>query len=70
MKISYPIRCQIIDVTGKEVLPGLIGNTPDSSREFIGQAGTAMKLKNGDVQITLDSGHILMGWECWWKPIK
>ena len=69
MEIEYPIRCEIIDVTGKEVFPGFVGNTPDISRPHIGKQGLAEE-DGPFVKITLDDGTILYGFECWWKPIK
>ena len=68
--MKYPTRCQIIDVTDQEVFPGIIGNTPDVSKPHVGEFGLAEKLSNGNVKITLDNGGILMGYECWWTPIK
>ena len=68
--MKYPVRCEIVDVTNQEVLPGIIGNTPDVSKPHIGVRGLAELLPNGSVQITLDNGSILMGYECWWKSIE
>ena len=69
MEIEYPIRCKIIDVTGQEYHPGLKMRTPDKSKPYIGKEGVAEKI--GDyVRITLDDGHIIYGYECWWEPIK
>ena len=65
----YPTRCKIIDVTGQEVYLGIIGRTPDISKPHVGKFGVAEKLPNGLVQITLDDGIELMGYECWWEPI-
>lgn len=67
--IKYPTRCKIIDVTGEEVFPGVEGNTPDVSKPHVGKEGLAEEHPNG-VKITLDDGSILMGYECWWTPIK
>ena len=70
MKIKYPTRCEIIDVTGVEVFPGILGNVPDVSKQHIGKKGLAEKINELDVRITLDDGTIIYGYECWWKPIK
>ncbi len=67
--ITYPVRCEIIDVTGEEVFPGVFGKTPAISRSHIGKQGLAERIK-GVVRITLDDGSILYGYECWWKPIN
>ena len=66
--IRYPVRCEIIDVTGIEVLPGRLGNTPDISKPHVGKQGIAEKVA-GNVRITLDDGSTLYGYECWWKPL-
>lgn len=68
MKINYPTRCEILDVTGVEVLPGIIGATPDVSKKYIGKKGIAQKIGD-NVLITLDNCHALWGYECWWTPI-
>ncbi len=68
--MKYPTRCEIIDVTGKELF-GLPLRTPDESKPYIGQTGLAERA--GDswrVKITLDSGEILFGDECWWRRLK
>ncbi|KKL59915.1 hypothetical protein LCGC14_2210540 [marine sediment metagenome] len=67
--MDYPVRCEIIDVVGVEVLPGIMGNTPGKSKPHVGKQGIA-ELKGDNVKITLDDGNILYGYECWWKPIK
>ena len=69
MKIDYPVRCQIIDITGQEVLSGIKGRTPDESKPHIGKKGLAERIGR-DVRITLDDGSILWGYECWWTPLK
>ena len=66
--IQYPTRCEIVDVTGVEVFPGLEGRTPDESKPHLGKEGLAEKVGNM-VRITLDDGSILQGCDCWWKPI-
>ena len=68
--IKYSVRCQIIDVEGQEVLPGLIGRTPDISKPHVGKQGLAEKLSDGCIWITLDDGTILLGYQCWWEPIE
>lgn len=67
--VKYPTRCEILDVTGMEVLPGLQGKTPKISKPHIGKQGLAEKIGN-NVRITLDDGTIIYGYECWWKPLK
>jgi hypothetical protein len=68
---EYPVRCRIIDVTGREVLPGVEGKTPDESRPHIGKEGLAEEIEEAGeiVRITLDDGTVLWGSECWWTPI-
>lgn len=66
--MKYPIRCQIIDVGGEEIYPGIIAKTPEISKPYIGQLGVARRLLDGNVRITLDNGVVLMGYECWWSP--
>lgn len=68
MEIKYPTRCEIIDVTGHEVLPGIEGMTPEESKPHIGKQGLAEEI-NGNVRITLDDGEVIFGYECWWKPV-
>lgn len=68
--MKYPVRCQIVDVTGMEVLPGIEGKTPKESKPHIGQQGLAERLSSGTVRITLDDGSVLYGHECWWIPLK
>lgn len=78
VEINYPTRCEIIDVEGQEVFPGIVGKTPGVSKPHIGKQGLAErividtnlgKFDNG-VQITLDDGNIIYGHECWWIPLK
>lgn len=69
MKITYPTRCKIVDVAGKEVFPGIIAETPDVSKSHVGKEGLAER-KDGSVCITLDDGSTLWGYECWWIPLK
>lgn len=66
--IQYPTRCEIIDVTGVEVFPGLEGRTPKESKPHIGKKGLAEEVDE-NVRITLDDGTILWGYECWWVPL-
>ena len=67
--MKYPQRCQIVDVTGRE-MPGtsLPIRTPDVSRPHIGKEGTA-ELLGDSVRVTLDDGTVLRGSECWWEPL-
>lgn len=67
--MKYPVRCQIIDVTGQEVFPGLVGNTPNVSKPHVGKFGLAEKLPDGNIRVSLDGGGVLMGYECWWTPV-
>jgi hypothetical protein len=66
-----PVRCIIVDVDLDpfEVVPGLLATTPDISRPHIGKLGIAEK-DGINTKITLDDGTILMGYECWWEPVK
>jgi len=66
---KYPVRCEIVDVTGQEVMPGIEGNTPDVSKPHVGIQGIAFKDGEYGVHINLDNGSELMGYECWWRPI-
>ena len=67
--MDYPVRCEIIDVVGVEVLPEIMGNTPEVSKPHIGKKGIANECDEG-VKIILDDGNILYGYECWWIRIK
>lgn len=68
MKIRYPVRARIVDVTG-----GYLGDipmrTPPVSIPHIGEEGLA-EMVDGSVRITLDSGAVLWGYECWWVPVE
>ena len=66
---TYPVRCEIIDVTNQEVLPGVEGNTPTISQPHVGKRGTAQEIEEFRVKITLDDKTILYGEDCWWKPL-
>ena len=70
MNIKYPTRCRIIDVdgTGHKVGP-FLSRTPEESKPHVGKEGLAEK-KADMVVITLDDGTKLLGYECWWEPIK
>ena len=68
-KDKYPVRCEIVDVTGFMLAPDLVANTPDVSKPHVGKFGLAEKLEDGNVRITLDDGSVLFGYECWWTPI-
>lgn len=69
MTIQYPTRCKIIDVTGMEVLPGIMGQTPEVSKSHVGKRGLAEEIDD-NVRITLDDGSVIWGYECWWIPIS
>jgi hypothetical protein len=69
MEIKYPTRCKIIDVTGQTMGEHTL-NTPETSHPHIGKEGKAWKGSDGAVRIRLDDGNILMGYECWWTPLK
>jgi hypothetical protein len=43
--------------------------TPDKSKPHIGKQGLAYEIDGLNVRITLDDGTVLMGYECWWKPL-
>ena len=67
----YPTRARIIDVSG-EIWQGLAIATPPESRPYIGEEGWAEMLDPTDpfsVRITLDSGAVLWGWQCWWEAL-
>jgi len=77
---EYPVRCRIKDVAGKEVRPGVIGLTPPISVPHLEKTGIAekvhMKMKFGGklisidgVKITLDTGGVIYGHQCWWEAI-
>ena len=70
MTKKHPTRCRIIDVTGQEIYPGIIGRTPEVSKPHIGKEGQAEDLGNSNVRITLDDGTILEGCDCWWEAIR
>ena len=70
MGIKYPTRCEILDVTGQEWRPGIEMKTPDCSKQHIGKQGLAERTPDGDIKITLDDGTVILGYDCWWKPIK
>ena len=65
-----PSRCRVIDAEGEEVLPGIIARTPGVSKPHIGKEGWAERINEGSIRIVLDDGSILMGYECWWEPVK
>ena len=68
--IKYPTRCIIVDVEGTRIgESNFIRKTPDVSRPYVGEKGTAIRTKDDNVKITLDCGKILMGYECWWTPL-
>lgn len=66
----YPTRCQIVDIAGAELLPGIVAKTPAVSRAHIGKFGMAEQLDEWTVRITLDDGTLLWGYECWWRPVE
>ena len=68
-----PIRCKIVDVEGLVIdpnYPDVVALTPDISMSHIGKFGWAKYLSDFDVEITLDDGNILFGYECWWVPVN
>ena len=67
--MKYPVRCEIVDVTGVEVFPGFMGATPKDSKAHIGKKGLAERVDDSNIRITLDDGNILMGYNCWWRPL-
>lgn len=68
MMTKYPVRCEIVDATGRRIGP-LIAKTPNVSKPHIGKRGLAEKMKDGCVRITLDDGTIIYGHQCWWKAL-
>ena len=69
--IKYPTRCVIVDVEGTRIgKSDFIRKTPDVSKSYIGEKGTAIRTEDDNVEITLDCGKILMGYECWWTPLE
>jgi len=74
--LEYPTRCVIRDIEGDPLDDtGLVARTPEVSRQYIGQRGLAEKVPDSDsifgesVRITLDSGDVIWGYECWWSPL-
>ena len=65
---GYPVRCRIVDVDGKEVMPGFTGRTPEVSKPHVGKYGNA-SLSKGVVKIELDGGGAIYGHECWWEAV-
>lgn len=66
---SYPVRCEILDVTGRKIGSMELA-TPEPSKPHVGKRGTAEKVDDWTVKITLDDGGEIYGHECWWKPIS
>lgn len=69
MEIEYPTRCEIVDPQGHRFNDAYVMNTPGISRPHIGKRGLAERI-NENVRITLDSGGVLYGYQCWWIPIE
>lgn len=70
MLITYPTRCQIIDVSDVAFrFHGWKMATPDASKPHIGKQGTAHEDSKNGVRIKLDDGSELYGYECWWVPL-
>lgn len=67
-RIEYPVRCVIIDAAGARLEGGFTAATPEKSRPHIGKRGIAKLIDELHVEITLDDGNILYGYECWWIP--
>jgi hypothetical protein len=67
--MKYPKRAKIVDISGMEVLPNVIGNTPKISKPHIGKEGLA-ELVDDNIRITLDDGNVLWGYECWWISLE
>jgi hypothetical protein len=71
-RIKYPCRCRILDIAGAVIdplFPEIVAATPTNSKPYIGEEGLAELLDEWTVRITLDSGNIIYGYECWWTPI-
>ena len=75
-EITYPVRCRIVEASGREIAPGLVTATPPESGPHIGKTGLAEEVPDPDgffgtsVRITLDDGGIIYGYECWWIPLE
>lgn len=70
MKVTYPTRCRIVDVTGMAFKAhGWMMRTPEASVPHLGEQGTACQENEYSVRIRLDNGAELMGSECWWVPM-
>jgi hypothetical protein len=77
----FPVAVLIIDVDdehGTVQWNGMSIQTPEPSKPYIGQVGTAERVADPDpemgifdtVRITMPDGHVLWGWECWWAPVE
>lgn len=77
----YPLRCKIVDIAGEPIdplNPDIVAATPAVSKPYVGEEGLAELLFDleediwgeGLVRITLDSGNVIWGYECWWIPIE
>lgn len=62
------LRVRIINVDG-ETYNGMRLATPGVSLPHIGKEGIA-SWTGDNLIITLDDGHILFGFECWWEPVE
>jgi len=71
VRVTYPTRCRIIDAEGHKPFEGssLMASTPEESVPHIGKEGIAEREDDWMVKITLDDGHIIYGYECWWMPL-
>jgi len=67
---TYPVKCRIVDPTGDTIAPGITANAPERSLPHVDEYGVAELMEDGrNVRITLDSGEIIYGYQCWWRPV-
>lgn len=68
-EIIYPVRCVIVDPDHR-VGEQAFAAAPDVSIPHLGKEGIAelveCEMFGETVEITLDDGNIIYGYECWW----
>ena len=65
-------RVRILDVSGrKAVVAGVELDlaTPEGSKPHVNKEGVIVS-DEGSPEIKLDDGTYIMGYECWWEPVK